>query len=77
MTTPLTKTKKIKNKKNYFHEVQKELKKVQWTSKEDLKVATRVVLGSTLGFGLAIYLVDLCIRTALDGLAFILRWIGG
>ncbi len=76
MTTPLTKTQKTK-KKNYLVEVQKELKKVNWTSREDLKVATKVVLVSVVSFGLAIYGVDLIIRSGLDTISWVVRWLGG
>ena len=74
--TVLTGTTKEK-KKNFFREVQNELKKVTWTSKEELKVCTKIVIGSTFVFGLGIYIVDLVIRGALSGISHLAMLITG
>ncbi len=66
-----------KRKTSYFREVQNELKKVSWTSKEDLLFCTKAVIFSTLFFGLAIYVVDLMIRGGLETVAALFRWIFG
>ncbi len=78
MTAVLTSSVKEKSKKlTYFREVQQELGKVSWTSKEEILLCTKVVIGSTFLFSLGIYLVDLGIRGVLDGIFFIGRLIGG
>lgn len=74
MTTIINKQKK---KQSYFREVQGELKKVTWTTKEDLKSSTKVVLLSTFVFGLGIYLADLAIRGALNVIGYLFRTVGG
>lgn len=74
--TAVTRSKK-KKKDHFFGEVQSELKKVTWTSKKELKMFTKIVIASTLVFGLAIYLVDLSIRTSLDTLRELVNWMVG
>lgn len=63
MSTIVTREKK---KLSYFREVQNELKKVTWTSKEELIFCTKAVIIATFVFGFAIYLIDLTIRSGLD-----------
>jgi len=79
MTAVLTTPIKIKKKNNlsYFREVQQELGKVSWTSKEEIRFCTKVVVGSTFVFGLGIYLIDLVLRGALDLVFLIGKLIGG
>ncbi len=74
MTSPVTGKRKFFS---YFREVKDELKKVTWTSKEELIFCTKVVILATFFFGLAIYGVDLTIRGVLDGIAATLRMIFG
>lgn len=62
MTTIIGEKKKV----SYFREVQNELKKVTWTSREELIFCTKAVVIATFLFGLAIYVVDLGIRGMLD-----------
>lgn len=66
-----------KKKLSYFREVQNELKKVTWTSKDELILCTKAVIFSTLFFGFAIYFVDLIIRSSLDGVGALFRFIFG
>ena len=66
-----------RKKLSYFREVQNELKKVTWTSKEELILCTKAVIFATFLFGLAIYLVDLAIRGGLDGIAGLFRMMFG
>ncbi len=75
MTVTLTRDKK--KSRSYLKEVQQELKKVSWTSKEELKFSTKVVIGSVFSFGIAIYLVDIAVKGALDTLSYLVRMIGG
>ena len=64
-----------KRKLNYFREVQAELKKVTWTTKDELASYTKMVLGATLFFGFAIYFADLFIRNILLIINLFFRWI--
>ena len=66
-----------KKKLSYFREVQNELKKVTWTSREELIFCTKAVIFATFFFGLAIYLVDLVIHGGLGAVAGLFRMIFG
>lgn len=61
----------------YIQELKDELKKVSWTTKEELKFATKMVVGATFFLGLGIYLVDLMIKGCLDLIAFVVHFIFG
>ncbi|MCX6988918.1 MAG: preprotein translocase subunit SecE [Chlamydiae bacterium] len=50
----------------FLYEVKEELKKVSWTSKEDLTFSTKIVLLSTFVLGFSVYLVDLSVRGLLE-----------
>ncbi len=75
--TVLTGSAKKEKKHTFLREVQNELKKVNWTSKDELKICTKVVVGSTFTFGLGIYLIDLVIQGTLNSIGHIARLIGG
>ena len=62
---------------SFLRQVQEELKKVTWTTKEELKTCTKIVVGSTFFFGLGIYLVDLVVRGGLEFIRFVFRGFGG
>jgi preprotein translocase SecE subunit len=66
-------TKKV----SFFREVQNELKKVSWTSREELIFCTKAVIFATIFFGFAIYAVDLGIRGTLDLASHLVRMIFG
>jgi len=70
-TTHLIKKKKL----NYFRDVQSELKKISWTTKAELVSCTKIVLGSTLVFSIAIYIGDLFIKNGLHFVNLIFKWI--
>ena len=72
-----TAMKKGKHKIPYFRQVQQELKKVAWTTKEELIAFTKIVIGATFLFGIGIYAADLIIKGILNVIAVIARWIGG
>ena len=50
----------------FLYEMKEELKKVSWTSKEDLTFSTKMVLLSTFVLGFSVYLVDLSVRGLLE-----------
>ena len=62
---------------SYVQELKEELKKVSWTAKGELKLSTKVVIGSIFLFGLGIYLFDLVIKGALDFVAILARYVFG
>jgi preprotein translocase subunit SecE len=66
-----------KTKSNYFREVQQELKKISWTTKDELIVSTKIVVGTAIIFAFAIYFADLAIRGALGLIHLAVRLIGG
>lgn len=71
--TAITERKKL----SYFREVQSELKKVTWTTKEELYFSTKAVILATFFFGFAIYIADLAIRNGMDLIAHGARLIFG
>lgn len=61
----------------YIRELKEELKKVTWTTKDELIFCTKVVVGSTFVFGIGIYLIDLVIKGVLNGFGSLVRLIFG
>jgi preprotein translocase subunit SecE len=61
----------------FIGEIKDEFKKISWTSPEELKVYTQIVVGATFFFGMGIYILDLFIQSVLNGLAVAIRLIGG
>lgn len=70
------KQKKAKRNGNFFHDMKDEMKKVSWTSKEELKTCGKIVIGSIFVLGLGIYFIDLFIRLVLNGIGNLVRLIG-
>lgn len=68
---------KGKNMVNFVGDIKQELKKVEWTSKDELKVYTKLVLVSTFLFGAVIYGIDLAIQGVLGGISLILKALVG
>ena len=62
------KKKKAKTKTHFFQDMKEEMKKVSWTTKEELAVCTRIVIGAIFALGLGIYVVDLSIRFILQSI---------
>ena len=67
----------IKATSEYFGEVKAEFFRIAWTSKEELKVYTKIVVIATFFLGLGIYGADLVMGTVLSGLKTIVRMIMG
>lgn len=59
----------------YIQELKEELRKVSWTTKEELKFSTRMVVLSMLFFGMGIYFVDFLIKGSLDLVKTVLHFI--
>jgi preprotein translocase subunit SecE len=68
---------KRKDRTGLLQGLKDELRKVSWTSKEELKLCTKIVVGSTLLFGLGIYVVDLVVKGFLDGIHVLTRLVFG
>lgn len=62
---------------DFVGDVKQELKKVEWTSKEELKAYTKIVVVSTFLFSMFIYLMDLLIQGVLGGVNLLVRAIFG
>ena len=62
---------------NFFGDIKSEFKKVSWTSQEELKVYTNVVVTGTFVFGLSVYFMDMLFQSCIFGLNTILRFIMG
>lgn len=61
----------------FIGEVKEEIQKITWTSPEELKVYTQIVVGATFVCGMGIYFMDLIIQGILTGLALAVRLIAG
>ena len=71
-------TQQVSRKKRLFNSIQElkaELKKVSWTTKDELKLSTKIVVGATFLFGIGIYLFDLVIKGCLDFVALVVHFI--
>lgn len=62
---------------SYINELKEELKKVTWTTKDELILFTKIVIGATFSLGLGIYGVDLLIKGVLNGFGALIHLIFG
>ncbi len=62
---------------NFVGDIKSEFKKISWTSKEELKVYTKVVVAFTFVFGMAVLFADVMIQKCLAGLNIAIRLITG
>lgn len=60
---------------DFVGEVKAELKRISWTSPEELKTYTKIVVGATFVCGMGIYFMDLLIQTGLWILESLMRLI--
>lgn len=63
--------------RDFISDVKAELKKITWTSPDELRAYTKIVVATTFIMGMGIYAMDLIIQTVLNGLGFVIQWIGG
>lgn len=61
---------------DFLKDVKSEFTKITWTSPEELKAYTKIVVMATLFLGVGIYLMDLAIHFTLNILGFLVRLIG-
>lgn len=79
-TQPTSTTDRTLNGKRveeFVTDMKGEISKIHWTSKEELITYSKIVVGMTFIFGMAIYLMDLLIQGGLGVLNFLLRFIVG
>lgn len=69
-------TKKFKLR-DWIEQIKQEIQAVEWTSPEELRVYTQIVVGATFFFGMGVYLVDLSIHGFLHLLTWISRLLVG
>lgn len=50
---------------DFIGEIKAELKRISWTSPEELKTYTKIVVGATFFCGMGIYFMDLLIQAGL------------
>lgn len=67
----------IKKVQDFAADVKSEIQKITWTSREELLTYTKIVVGATFAFGMAIYVLDLLIQGSLSSLNAILTLIAG
>lgn len=66
-----------KRVQEFVADIKSEIQKITWTSREELLVYTKIVVGATFICGMAIYALDLIIQGTLSGLNLLLSFIGG
>jgi preprotein translocase subunit SecE len=67
----------LKRAQDFVSDVKSEIQKITWTNREELIAYTKIVVGATFVFGMAIYLLDLMIQGTLGTLNFLLHLISG
>lgn len=61
----------------FVGDVKQELKRVDWTAKDELFAYTKVVVACIFTFGISIYLIDLMIRGCLGVMNLFVKWLVG
>lgn len=62
---------------DFFANLKAEIFKINWTTKEELIVYTRIVVISVFTFGMAIYATDLIIQSVLELASTIMQFLIG
>jgi preprotein translocase subunit SecE len=62
---------------SWLNGLKTELRKVTWTTKDELVLFTKVVVSCTFALGLGIYVVDLVIKGVLNGFGALIHLIFG
>lgn len=63
--------------RDLIEEIKLELKNISWTSKDELKAYTQIVVGATFAFGMGVYVVDLLIQSSLSALTWLANLLVG
>lgn len=67
----------VKRVAEFVGDIKAELARINWTSWEELKVYTKIVVGATFAFGMGLYVADLAIQMVLNSLGMVVRLISG
>ena len=67
----------VKRYADFVGDIKAELSRINWTSWEELKVYTQIVVGATFAFGIGLYIADLTFQTVLNSLGMLVRLISG
>lgn len=62
---------------SFLSDVKGELQKISWTTPDELKAYTKIVIAATFAFGIGVYLVDIFIQMFLGALESTIKLIGG
>jgi preprotein translocase subunit SecE len=62
---------------SFFRDLRAEIKWISWTSKEELKQGTKLVVWATFAFGISIYVVDLTVKGSLAVLRHLFNFVFG
>jgi preprotein translocase subunit SecE len=62
---------------DFVGNIKEEFGKINWTSPDELRLYTKLVVGATFVFGLGIYLIDLAIQSALHLVGILFHGIFG
>lgn len=71
----ITKRKK-ETKKHFIQEMRDQMKKISWTTQEELYTCGKVVIGAIFTLGIGIYIIDLFIRFFLSEVGHLVCMIG-
>lgn len=63
--------------RDLIEDIKKEFRQITWTSREELKTYTQIVVGATFALGMGIYFIDLFIQGVLSLLTWLTRFITG
>ena len=69
--------KNVAKKRDFIGDIRAEFNKVSWTSPEELRAYTKIVVGATLFLGLGVYFMDLLIQLVLNSAEAVIRLITG
>lgn len=75
--TPKASTSQLRKAEAFLENIKSEFSKISWTSKEELRAYTKIVVLTTFIFGMGVYLVDLFIQGSLNTLSVVMRLIFG
>ena len=65
------------NARDFMGNIRSEFHKISWTSPEELRSYTKIVVGATLFLGMGVYFMDIMIQVALGSLEAVIRLITG
>lgn len=75
--TPKASTSQLRKAEAFVENIKTEFSKINWTSKEELRVYTKIVVLTTFAFGMSVYFVDLFIQGFLNTLSVVMRLVFG